>query len=99
MLLLTFQYLGVSISNNAELRSFANLYPNPSNGAFTITLNDASVIYPVTLEVINTLGQKMHELSITTQTTPVNMSTLPKGMYLLRAAGNNTGNAVRFVIQ
>lgn len=56
------------------------VYPNPSNGTFTITTNGMSG----TMEVYDMTGNKIKVIALTNQTSnTVNLSGYAKGMYLL----------------
>ena len=76
------------------------VYPNPTpDGKLTITLSDSR--QPVQLSIINALGQVVYRAALPAATTtplPVDLSTLPTGVYLLRAtsaAGTATRRFVR----
>lgn len=57
------------------------LYPNPSNGNFTIYINNAETSYSI--EIISILGQRVFEKSnITDSLSTIN--NLPKGIYIVR---------------
>jgi endonuclease I len=56
------------------------LYPNPSNGTFTIQLADNLLAYDV--EVFSTFGQKVYEKKNNTETLEINH--LQSGIYLIK---------------
>lgn len=60
------------------------IYPNPNNGAFTIKLSDYQ---NTTVEVYNTIGQKILEQDLQTNLTQLNLSGV-NGMYQLRVLKN-----------
>lgn len=66
------------------------LYPNPSNGNFTIYFNNAEA--PYSIEIISILGQKIFEKSnIADSLSTIN--NLPKGIYIVRISkGSETFN-------
>jgi len=66
------------------------LYPNPSNGNFTIYFN--TIEAPYSIEIISILGQKVFEKSnITDSLSTIN--NLPKGIYIVRInKGSETFN-------
>ncbi|OXE98021.1 putative secreted protein (Por secretion system target) [Flavobacterium araucananum] len=57
------------------------LYPNPSNGNFTIYF--ANTDSPYSIEIISLLGQKVFEKSNTTDSLSA-INNLPKGVYIVR---------------
>lgn len=64
-----------------------NLYPNPSNGTFTIEIDQNLMGAKTT--IFNLLGQKIKDFELKTTTTHQNLS---KGIYLLQIEkdGNKT---------
>ena len=80
------------------------IFPNPSSGIFQITFPSSSNQKPnYTLEVINTLGQTVFQTAFRTPNTGpqtnIDVSFLPKGMYVLKI--NDRGSAIssKFVIE
>jgi hypothetical protein len=67
-----------------------NLYPNPSNGSFTIEISGNT--QPVTVGVYNMVGQLVSEIALgTNQQQLVDLSTSQSGIYLVRVSDANTG--------
>lgn len=64
------------------------LYPNPSNGTFTIQLADNSMVYDV--EVFSAVGQKVFEKTGITETLEINH--LQSGIYLVKV--NSSGESL-----
>lgn len=64
------------------------LYPNPSNGTFTIQLTDNSMVYDV--EIFSTVGQKVVEKTDITETLEINH--LQSGIYLIKV--NSSGESL-----
>lgn len=62
------------------------IYPNPTNGTFTIKLDDYE---NTTVEVYNTIGQKVFNLLLQTNLTQLNLSDFSNGMYQLRVLKDN----------
>lgn len=60
-----------------------NFYPNPSSGTLTIETKQ-----PVTVVIINMLGEIMMKENISATTT-LNLQALPKGIYLIGDSGMN----------
>ena len=71
-----------------------NVYPNPTNGVFTIEL-DGNVKYDVTIS--NVLGQTVYTTSITSMNTTIDLSSFEKGIYTIELK-NNSGTYTEKVI-
>ena len=75
------------------------VYPNPSNGTFTVQINED--LFPkATLEIVNVLGQAIYSADVSTR--KVNVA-LPegtaKGMYFVRLSGKYiTGSAIQKIV-
>jgi len=65
------------------------LYPNPNNGIFTITTTNTSE-NTNTIEIYNTLGNKIYQSGFKTNTKSINISSFPQGIYIVKVySGNN----------
>lgn len=58
------------------------VFPNPSNGMFTLSLENR-MLYPATLKVYNSTGACVYNLPVQSDKTAVDLSQLPSGMYSL----------------
>lgn len=66
-----------------------NVYPNPSNGKFTVTMKNSG---NVNIEVINMKGVSVYKTVSRTAVTDIDLSPFAKGVYYLRVVdGSNTG--------
>lgn len=67
-----------------------SIYPNPSNGVFSISLNNQSS--DIDLVIKNILGQIVHEdkVSVSTNSTDLNLQHLKKGLYIVDLVEENT---------
>ncbi len=74
---------GVGI--DVPLASGIKLYPNPSQGTFTIVTPDAH--YPLALAVYSLSGKQVHAESITSASQLIDLPQLSKGLYFLRVSG------------
>lgn len=76
--------IATSVENEEEILSPLNgmvLYPNPSNGNFTIYFDNTNTSYSI--EIISLLGQKVFEKSNTIDSLST-VNNLPKGIYIVR---------------
>ena len=65
------------------------IYPNPSNGLFSVEFNSNSKYQNLKLEIINLLGQKIYQTNITHQKSAINISSQQSGMYFMRLIDNS----------
>lgn len=84
---LTVNCLGTTTIANFE--ESVNLYPNPTNGVLNIDLPTNIDVNITSLKVINLLGQEI--LVSNTNTTKIDVSSLPIGIYIL-SLQTNYGN-------
>jgi hypothetical protein len=84
----------VSIQEQTLAGGYIKLYPNPNNGTFKV-----EVTQPCAMEIFNNLGASVYKsVSKNSGITDVDISTLPAGVYYLRAF-NETGNAFLKVVR
>jgi hypothetical protein len=74
---------------NKELK----IYPNPSNGNFSVEIKNYELCITNTVEVYNMLGQSIYKKQINNTTTEIDISNEPKGIYLYRVTSDK-GDAV-----
>jgi len=75
-------FSGITASiNEASVRPEVAIFPNPSNGIFSIALHNPS---PSLIEFFNTLGETIQSVKIISDQTTLNLSTQPKGIYFYR---------------
>lgn len=79
---------GVSSINDASNKS-VSIYPNPFTTSITITLNDISPLSHYELKLYNILGKEVMIKILTKQSTSLETSTLPAGIYFYQLNGNN----------
>jgi hypothetical protein len=82
-------YFGIEQYANNGL----SLYPNPSNGNFTITLNEDAEV-----EVFNAIGSLVYTNRFAQGTIPLSLD-LADGVYLLKATNNKVSHYFKMVIQ
>lgn len=64
--------------------STLNVYPNPSNGVFSVKFNSSNNYPNLKMEIVNLLGQTIHQSKITNPKSEINISNQPSGMYIMR---------------
>ncbi|MFT5822107.1 MAG: hypothetical protein ACI8ZM_003363 [Crocinitomix sp.] len=90
--------------NEEEVNYNLNLYPNPNNGTFDLTL-DNFVGDDILIEVYHELGGIAYSQSITDmnidgyQQLSLNLSHLSKGIYFMKVVSNNQSAVKQFIIQ
>jgi len=72
----------LSINEVAATSGTAKIYPNPSNGCFTISIQ--SITNKAQVEVYNMLGQSIYRSNLNPINTYINLSGQPAGVYLYR---------------
>lgn len=72
-----------------NLKTGIKIIPNPSNGIFTISQTGNSDNLN-SIEIYNTLGNKLYQSDFETNTKLINISQYPKGLYIVKVfSGNN----------
>ncbi len=74
-----------------------NIYPNPFEDSFTLQLSE-NTTYPITAEVIDYLGRKVHSQVIESATTEIALKELAKGTYSIKVF-NETTQAVERIMK
>lgn len=87
-----------SIRNTTKLTDVANLYPNPTNGQFSISLTGSETIKSVT--VLNLAGQVIWQANTTDQKhISIDIANQPKGLYLINMEGTEETYSGRVFLQ
>ncbi len=77
---------GVGIASHA-ISNGIKIYPNPNSGSFTISLSDYE---NASVEIYNTVGQKVLSQTLQSNTTPVDFTNYSNGIYQVNVVKNNT---------
>ncbi|HXB10585.1 MAG TPA: choice-of-anchor tandem repeat GloVer-containing protein, partial [Bacteroidia bacterium] len=77
------------------------IYPNPNGGKFTVKVMSAELRTKSVLKIYNMLGEQVHQSTLKTSSTQVNLSNEAKGIYLYRII-SESGEPIsqgKFIIQ
>ncbi|MCY7410894.1 MAG: T9SS type A sorting domain-containing protein [Chitinophagales bacterium] len=81
-----------NIFNDSEI----SVYPNPSNGIFTIDFGDANIKDEVLVDVINALGQKVFNSvkTFSSSKKEIQLPNITDGVYFLQIKNNSFNNSI-----
>jgi hypothetical protein len=88
----------ISLSDkNIELKSNVNIYPNPTNGVFSIILDENK---DCEISIDNVLGQTVYkELHNNLNSATIDLSTLEKGVYMVKIQFDNSSSLTKVVVE
>lgn len=76
--------------------SMLRVYPNPTNGIFTIQSSERISV----IKIVNIFGEKIHSSKLNTNKTEIDLSKQPKGIYFYQIISENKNNATgKLIIQ
>ena len=87
---------GSSSVNSIAEKPLIDVYPNPTNGIFTVDYSQATKI-----KVVNLLGQDVYEIDINQEmegTENIDMSKLPNGMYIVMVYNGATSSNYKLLL-
>jgi uncharacterized repeat protein (TIGR03803 family) len=90
-----------SINEPSASLGEVKLYPNPSNGVFTVEVKSEELRTKSTLEVYNMMGEKVYSTTLNSANTQIDLSGKPAGVYLYRVI-TESGEPIsqeKFIIQ
>ena len=70
----------IASTSNVNSMDFVSLFPNPSNGVFTVSLKNQA---EYNLSVTNMIGQEVAKTYLTNSINQIDLTKLPKGIYNL----------------
>ncbi|MBC7389658.1 MAG: T9SS type A sorting domain-containing protein [Opitutaceae bacterium] len=80
-----------SIIQGSNLIVGFNIYPNPSNGVFNISLENSA---PATIVVTNLIGKEVLRTNVQNNTTPINLQDNAKGIYHVKIEGTKFSKVI-----
>jgi photosystem II stability/assembly factor-like uncharacterized protein len=84
----------LSVENILLKNSFIKTYPNPSNGSFTIELEESALI-----QIYSTTGTLVYNGNLEQGVQNISLPNLAKGLYILKAEGINFHQSFRVMIE
>jgi Secretion system C-terminal sorting domain len=87
---------GLPTTQNPPLNTLS-IYPNPSNGLFTIQLPKESTTG--SFRLIDITGKEVFQQTLNKPTTPLHVTHLPKGIYFYRYRDKKQGYSGKLIIQ
>ena len=91
------------ISNVTSTVKYVSLFPNPNNGQFAIKGVLEGCFGSILLNVINAIGQVVYtDITIPTNGAidkEIDLTALPKGVYLAQISADNVRKSISFIIQ
>jgi hypothetical protein len=86
----------VSIQRFNQFKNI-NLFPNPSNGEITISMNEFRN-EKIILMITDLFGRKMHEFKIASENTSLKLA-LPNGVYFATISADNNMHTTKIIIE
>ena len=95
--MLRMSFVPIPVTALADVKqTIFDLYPNPSNGIFTVKLDK---IGKYELIVNNVLGQTVYTRSINSKRTPVDLSNFDKGVYTIELSDKNSTYTEKIIVE
>lgn len=87
-----------TVEEELVMPNYFQVYPNPSRGYINFSTN-ISIASSAYIKIYNNLGQLLFEKEITNFTEEVDVSTLPKGLYILEIQSKEFRNTQKLLIE
>lgn len=87
----------ISSIKEYDIGSGMKLYPNPAQNILTIKIQDADILFPCKLMIIDILGKELKRYSVNDSKTTLNISNLSPGVYVLKASTQEGIHIKKFV--
>jgi hypothetical protein len=88
-----------SLSKTFEEESGIALYPNPAHDLLCIAYDSKNESALAKLDIYDTTGRLLHSEGISGQKNYIDVSTWPRGMYLIKVQNQETHYLTRLIIQ
>lgn len=83
---------------NTELSAGVSLFPNPSTGLTTVTVENAAQYSHLRVNVYNAVGQLIHNAPMSTDQINIDLSAHSKGIYFIEVRSNEAVTTKRLVL-
>ncbi len=80
---------------NSSASSLVNVFPNPANNEMTVVADDGSILSEI--EVFSIQGKKLKTIKCNEDRKVISTSSLPEGMYIIRAGIEGGGLSTRLI--
>jgi len=80
---------------NSSTTSLVNVFPNPANNEMTVVADDGSILSEI--EVFSIQGKKLKTIKCNEDRKVISTSSLPEGMYIIRAGIEGGGLSTRLI--
>jgi hypothetical protein len=89
-----------SVNNISQNPSLFTVYPNPSNGKFTVKF-DGLQRANCKLEISNLIGKEIHNafFNLQTNTLDIDLSNFPKGLYFVKVYDGTNNDTQKIIIE
>lgn len=89
----------LALGEGSAAKSAVNLTvsPNPTNGTFTLQLDEAPTASTTTLRVYNSLGKLLSQQTLRTTSTELHINDQPAGVYFVHLSTPNEESVIRLV--
>lgn len=92
---LTYNITSIATPNQAT--GNISIYPNPSQGQFTLESSYEST--EVQVHIINTMGQLVHTQLLAAQQQQLTLDDFPKGIYMVQVTGSGINHSSKVIVQ